>query len=90
MLEAGSTATGCDVDVSVAGGPYATNEGGTTVADFVVSTTICAFQSYTFTVFDREGDGMTYGGVGDAKDFGGLIGTFQLTLSGGVVATGDG
>ena len=89
MLEAGSTATDCDVDVSVAGGPYANVDGGETL-HLVVSTTVCAFQSYTFTVFDREGDGMTFGGVGDAKDFGGLVGTFQLTLNGEVVATGDG
>ena len=76
-LTTGNVATGCSSDISVVGGPYANIPGGELIVQ-VLSSTVCALQSYTFSIFDDFGDGLNN-----------KTGYYSLALdSGDVVASG--
>ena len=69
----------CAMDVVASGGPYPNLEPSGYRETATIATTICAHESYRFTLRDSFGDGMLEWG-----------GKYALILSGGVVARGDG
>lgn len=70
----------CSVEVSASGGPY--NDASLYE---VISSEVCAFQTYNFTIFDENGDGICCGNPNNQQDHGHyslLLGDIEVASGG--------